>query len=361
MKFAAVLFVFAVSAQAAFVPTNGMPEAFVAPATTLADGRVLFTQPQYVLATKAAIYNPQTQSFTYVADPLHGNQVGQSATRLRDGKVLIAGGGFQPLGSRYKIGGVVATIFNPATDTFNDGGILRVERSDHAAVLLADGRVFICGGQVVEGGGGGFTETPTATAEIYDPATSTSRLTTPMRVARGTPSAVLLVDGRVLIVGGAPSASDPTAEIFDPLSETYTIAPPMIVPRRSTLATHLPNGDVLITGGLGYDSSEAIASAELYVHLTGRFEPNGEMTTPRVRHNAVLLPNGRVFIGGGAGTAEVFDPKTHAFNDLGLTLFLHNSGAIALLPDKSVLIAGGTQFTERFIPPVPIQRIIRRR
>jgi hypothetical protein len=84
--------------------------------------------------------------------------------------------------------------------------------------LLPDGRVLITGGHELLNEA--FTSLPTA--ELFDPATGTSRVVGPMFEPRYRQSTTLLKDGRVLIVGGVTRSadrSDPepaTVELFDP-------------------------------------------------------------------------------------------------------------------------------------------------
>ena len=65
---------------------------------------------------------------------------GHTATLLKDGRVLLAGGE----GSA----GAVSTleVFDPATSAFAFAGTMSSARKDHAAALMADGRVLIAGG-----------------------------------------------------------------------------------------------------------------------------------------------------------------------------------------------------------------------
>jgi serpin B len=72
--------------------------------------------------------------------------------------------------------------------------------SNRTAVLLGDGRVLVAGGI----SGPEFTEGSVAVvdAELYDPATGTWTVTTPLPGPREGASAVTLADGSVLLVGG---------------------------------------------------------------------------------------------------------------------------------------------------------------
>lgn len=65
-------------------------------------------------------------------------------------------------------------------------------------------------------------------------------------------------------------------------------------------ATLLGNGKVLIVGGM---TSGALASAELYDPALGTFTPTGGMAVPRAFHTATLLATGKVLVVGGAATA----------------------------------------------------------
>jgi Kelch motif/Galactose oxidase, central domain len=85
-----------------------------------------------------------------------GVQSSSTATRLRDGRVLIAGG--------YADQDVLdsAQLYDPATNSFSSAGSMTTRRSGHTATLLADGRVLIAGG--TDGQSGSL-----ASAELYQP------------------------------------------------------------------------------------------------------------------------------------------------------------------------------------------------
>src|SRR5438067_1878234 len=65
----------------------------------------------------------------------------------------------------------------------------------HQAVLLHDGRVLVLGGESVLG-------VPTRTVQVYDPAKDVWTTLAGMHTARIGFSATVLLDGRVLVVGG---------------------------------------------------------------------------------------------------------------------------------------------------------------
>jgi N-acetylneuraminic acid mutarotase len=69
-----------------------------------------------------------------------------TATMLANGKVLVVGG-IDKAGAVADIHYLAtAEIFDPANGTFTAAGNMEIERSDHAATLLKDGRVLITGG-----------------------------------------------------------------------------------------------------------------------------------------------------------------------------------------------------------------------
>jgi hypothetical protein len=119
-------------------------------------------------------------------------RVGQTATLLPSGQVLIVGG-------EGDAGPLASTeLYDPKTGQFSRTASMTTAREDHTATLLSDGRVLVAGG--VDAGG---VSSPLASAELYDPKTGEFSAAGSMTTGRDSPSATLLPDGRVLIVGGA--------------------------------------------------------------------------------------------------------------------------------------------------------------
>src|SRR5207245_10052330 len=93
-------------------------------------------------------------------------------------------------------------------------------------------------------------------------------------------------------------------EIFDPFPNEgagpFTKSGNMNSPRFKHTATLLSNGTVLIVGGFNGDNTSAsVASAEIFDPSTNTFIPTGSMNTPRARHTSTLLPDGTVLEAGG--------------------------------------------------------------
>jgi hypothetical protein len=85
---------------------------------------------------------------------------------------------------------------------------MAIARKAHTATLLRNGKVLFAGGS----SGGNVT----ASAELYDPETGTFEATSSMSTARGGLTATLLLDGRVLIVGGWNSSGTlASAEVYE--------------------------------------------------------------------------------------------------------------------------------------------------
>jgi hypothetical protein len=319
-------------------------------ATRLADGRVLvaggYDAGDFALAS-ADLYDPTTGAFSRTV-PLAVARGYDTATRLSDGRVLIAGGNPH----QWQFEGpflASAELFDPKADTFGQTGSLATARNLHSATLLADGRVLIAGGN----------DTGThslAVAELYDPKTGTFSSTGSLATARSFHTATLLADGRVLIAGGTSVGWNgppflKSAEIYDPKTGRFTGTRPMAVARASHTAMLLADGRVLITGGTD-TGVRSLASAELYDPKTGTFTATGLMTAARTFHEATLLADGRVLVTGGdpAGwgydgpflaSAEIYDPKTGAFAATGPMANTRTYHTATLLADGRVLVAAG--------------------
>ena len=170
---------------------------------------------------------------------------------------------------------------------------------------------------------GGFdTNGPLASVEIYDPTNGVWTPTSSLQTPRGSHTATLLPNGKVLVAGGGGLAPDPgspipvlaSAEIFDPATGVWTPTGSMGQPRQVHTATLLTNGKVLVAGGVSFFGGVFPTSAELYDPVAGKWSPTFPLVSGRQDHIAALLPDGKVLVAGGFNnadtgpTAELFDP-----------------------------------------------------
>ncbi len=307
-------------------------------ATLLANGKVLiaggFDEHGNYLSS-AEIYDPQTRSFTTTGS-MSVARCCHTATLLPDGKVLIAGG----FNGNYLDG---AELYNPATGLFDPTGPMIMARHGQVAVLLGDGNVLLAGGV-----GTGYTFL--ATAELYHPASGSFTAAGSMTTPRESHTATLLENGKVLITGGhqgrhAAIEIYASAELYDPAEGVFTLTGNMTIKRHKHDATLLLDGRVLITGGADERDDRGIyTSSELYDPATGVFSPAARLNAGRYKHKgtSVLLRDGRVLLIGGASSTEIYDPKTGACQVAGSSTGATRLFATSvLLPDGEVFFAGG--------------------
>ena len=309
-------------------------------ATTLRDGRVLVAggfMREENSAAGAEVYDPATGMFT-ATGPMLTPRHSHTATLLADGRVVLAGG-YDAQGEYLQ----TAEVYDPTSGTFTSVSPMTSARANHQAVLLQDGRVLLIGGV-----GTGWTFL--SSAELYDPASASFTPTGSMSVPRESHAAVRLQDGRVFVVGGHQGRREAielytSAELYDPVNETFAPAGDMSIRRHKHDAVLLADGQVLITGGTDErDNRGVYTSTEIYDPNSGAFRTGEDMQRPRYKHSgtSLLLPNGRVLLAGGATQAEVYDSRTGAFALVGgEARMVGQFSASALLPDGRVLITGG--------------------
>jgi hypothetical protein len=313
-------------------------------ATLLLDGRVLIVGGEgYDGARSAEMYDPKTGTFSPTGSPTVGHQVA-TATLLVDGRVLIVGG-WEWTSQTNRVESASAELYDPQTGTFARTGSLPQSRHFHTATRLQDGRVLIAGGEIA-----GNTE-GAATAELYDPGTGRFSPTGSMTRARIFHTATLLKNGRVLVAGGI---SDNSAELYDPGTGTFSATGSMTHVNQQHVATRLSDGRVLVAGG-GEQGGITYPSAELYDPGTGTFSPTGPMINSCVCEgpigspsSAPLLQDGRVLVpdevsdasGNPVGSVELYDPATGTFSQAGPMSRDRFGFTDTLLADGRVLFAG---------------------
>jgi len=309
-------------------------------ATLLPNGRVLITGGMSSVRS-AETFDPVTNTYLSTG-AMQTGRAGHTATLLSNGKVLIAGG----YNGNYLDS---AELYDPSTGHFSSAGTMVIPRSGHTAVVLRDGRVLFAGGV---GTGWSFL----SSAELYDPRTGRFTSTGSLSAPRESHTATLLQNGKVLIAGGhrgrRPSVMIYAGtEIYDPATGTFRAAANMMQRRHKHDAVLMADGRVLIVGGADErDRDGAYRTAETYNPATGSFTPAAEMHLTRYKLNGttVTLSDGHVLVACGAAKAELFDPVRNAFEIVPGEFGSDRLFATATrLRDDRVLIAGGYDETIR--------------
>ena len=215
-------------------------------------------------------------------------------------------------------------------------GNMLFARAAHDAVLLPDGKILI----VSQG------------AELYDPVTRTFTVAGNARcVNRSGAKATLLADGRALITGGR------CAEIYDSESGVFSRVGDLNADHRLHSATLFSDGRVLVVGGVeAVDGGEMThAVVEIYDPLTETFSVTCSLNTDRKQHTVTSLPSGQVLITGGhqysspfiygspwpglcVGSPELYDPSTGTFSPIDGDLTNACGHSATLLNNGNVLI-----------------------
>jgi hypothetical protein len=341
-------------------------------ATLLEDGRVLIIGGRSVeggLLGSTETWDPASGSFT-VGQPMVVNRFGHSATRLPDGRVVVIGGFVAGERPTKQI-----ELWDPATGALRTAGETVLARSGAAStVLLRNGRVLIIGGGTCDPPLGPDPTSDVAArvrcqreslkTEVWDPATEESTVAGVLREEQDWGAATLLNDGRAFVLGGGhlPTLG---AETWDPASEAWSVAG---APDDNRLGgqtvTLLPNGSVAVIGGgtgtLQEESptSAPLSSIEVWDPAASRYARAGELAIGRERHRAVLLPDGRILVVGGFGDyeadlsqtpfadAEIWEPATGSASSAGQLSTGRGLHTTTVLPDGRVLITGGVTRTQ---------------
>jgi len=253
------------------------------------DGKILIAGGSSATASlgstlrSAELYDPATGKFTTTGS-MKATRARHSATLIATGplagNVLIAGG------TSDESGGDVASaeLYDPATGQFMPTGTMSTPRENHSATWLSPSVVSgsLAGNVLVAGGDD--ANAPSDSAEVFNPQTAAFSPVGAMTTARTLQAAVLLANGKVLIAGGQSSDTQflQSAELFDPAHASFAATGSMQNLHAGASATVLDNGDALIAGGRSN-------FADLYDPMAGTFSATGKLLTDVAESTSTLI------------------------------------------------------------------------
>lgn len=222
------------------------------------------------------------------------------------------------------------------------GPTLSSPRFTAECALLQNGNVLIMGGTP-------DNVSELASCEIFDLSARTIRPSAAMKNQRTWTTSVLLHDGRLLVIGGYNNRTTLTScELYDPINDVWTPTGSLKVGRLRHSASLLPDGRVLVAGGTTSRNGSLVvtSSCEIYDPSTGQWENTQSLPWERASQSMIALPSGKILLVGGypyAVECALFDPTTFQWRRTGspTTAFPTGENSLTLLPDGTVLLAGG--------------------
>jgi hypothetical protein len=283
------------------------------------------------------------------------------------GDILIGGG----VCEQYDSPLAAAELYDPAANRFVNSRMKSVRSGATAALIRSGpnaGKILITGGD-----GGDYEEL--ASAELYDPATSTVAPGPSMHTGRvwhtATTIALGPLAGQILVAGGQGRDRDGltialrSTELYDPVSNSFKLGPTLHVGRYSHIATPIISGtnigEILVAGGTEANWHRPLSSSELY-DPTGGIMVGPTMNVARTGHTATNIifgkNAGKILLAGGddsrngginvspLSSTEMYDPVSNRFLR-GPTMKTardhHSATVIESGPNRGrILIAGGS-------------------
>jgi hypothetical protein len=184
------------------------------------------------------------------------------------------------------------------------GPEMKIPRYGHHAVLLDDGRVLVVGGG--------------ARPEIYDPEKNEFELLDQKKLGNIN-SAILLKNGNVFCVVATQATA--YVKMYLPKENKIIITEGINHGMYNSSITLLQDGRVLIAGGYaGMPFNRYVKEAYIFDPETRKIERTEDMSSGRRQHAGIVLDNGEVLIFGGAREdkkkiTEIYNPKTGKFRD----------------------------------------------
>lgn len=250
------------------------------------------------------------------------------------GRVLISGGVSDSMGSSVED---TADVYDQvAMKSAASAGKMSAPRWTQASVTLLTGKTLVLGTWF-----GGYSPPGGPIADLFEPQAGTFAPTaSPPSVEHRWPHAVLLADGRALVV----SYQTPGVELYDPDKDAFSLAAgaPDVTGYRPA---RLLDGRVLLVKG-------GLAPTYVFNSDTGAFTPVGIGPTA-TDGDLYTLPDGRVLYVAGStvgatsleptGALELWEPGTKDFKPATYHLATPRQRTLttAMAGDGAVLVLGG--------------------
>ncbi len=198
-------------------------------------------------------YNGSYSSATWVWAPHESENLvvehreASTITRLPDGRFLLAGG------RDYRDLISAAFVYDPEARRWTSANPMHLGRADHHAVVLQDGRVLVVGGAVSDSESRRAAgDPPTYPGEIWNPKTGSWATVHGLDFRSGqSVIPALLPDGRVQLAARDTNTESAYAfRIWDPRDESVTMFSGISRPRPGGQIVVFPDGRLLYAGGI---------------------------------------------------------------------------------------------------------------
>ncbi len=307
-------------------------------------------------AEKIEIYNPKTRRFKKINSKVLSGGLYPDAIKLKDGNILILGG--------CEYGHITphTYIFNSKTNKLSKGADMLACRRDYSAALLEDGRVFISGGSRYNGQKAKKTYSWLSSTELYNPDTNTFEQGPDLKQPRTEHYSVLL-NGKVFLLSGYGELIDPynapiisEVESYNPKTNSIENAGKLTFERFGTDILITQNDEIFILEGLyqstpyGHDHIKVIEKYDPKTNISTIV--NKRTSSPEFISTALLSDDTILFYGGSTGfsigytshsNAQIYNPKTNKFTDVKskIPVNLYEGSSSVILKDGNLLITGG--------------------
>ncbi len=171
---------------------------------------------------------------------------------------------------------------------------------NHAMAAVANGRLYIIGGQTNDSGMGAYVNT----VFEYNPATTNWTARAPMPTARSAGAAAVIGD-LIYVAGGRPPQGQDFA-VYNVVSNQWTTLP-VLPTGRNHLAVSAIDGRIYVAGGRlgGGFTSQMVPTLEMFDPATGSWTNRAPMLEPRGGVNGIAIGD-CFFVFGGEGPTDVF-------------------------------------------------------